>query len=103
MSRRDPGMQLRRAIERAADAAGIVLSITRSDLTQWASATFAGARHELTLTVTPSARVDRWLGDLPETELPLQGHLVADLKIVAVVRTAATILVTLEILTVEDC
>ena len=102
MSRCDPDMQLRRAIERAADAAGIVLSITRSDVTQWASATFAGARHELVVTVMSSAQVDRWLGELAEADLPLPGHLVADLKIVAVVRTAVASLVTLEILTVEE-
>ena len=69
------------------DAAGVTVRIVRSDATRWASATFAGARHELVLRgQTQARRSTHWLAALPEAELPLRGHLVADLKIVAVQR-----------------
>ena len=93
---------LQRAIERSADAAGVGIVVTRCTLTRWASATFAGARHELAATLTGGSVAERWLAALPEAELPVRGHLVADLKIVAATRADDRIEVVLEALTVED-
>ena len=47
----------------------------------WWSATFTGMRHELSFTTTASAaRIDA----LPEIDLPMRGHFVADLAILDV-------------------
>lgn len=94
---------LRRALERSADAVALELRVVRSAATRWASATFAGARHEYALQLPGSAAAERWLARLPETDLPMRGHLVADLTPVAITRDADGLAVLLEILTVEDC
>lgn len=101
MSRLDADALLCRALERSADAAGVELTIQHSAATRWASATFAGARHEITCAMIATNAADRWLGDLPEADLPLRGHLVADLKVVAVTREGA-VTARLEVLTVAD-
>lgn len=94
--------RLRRALERSADAAGVDLSIVHADSVGWASATFVGARHELCLTIGASDAADIWIADLPEADLTLSGHLVADLRIVGVARDAAGSRVTIEVLTVLE-
>ena len=45
----DPGTALVRALEANARRAGCPVRMTASDWTRWASATFTGARHDLTL------------------------------------------------------
>lgn len=47
----------------------------------WASITFAGARHWLTL-VVPREDAAAIRRDLPEADLPVRGHIVADLAVV---------------------
>lgn len=102
MSRLDVDALLRRAVERSGDLAGVAVRVTRSDTASWASATFTGARHELAVEGAAGAALDRWLGALPETDLPLRGHLVADLKIVAIARDDGVTRATIEALTVEE-
>ncbi len=103
MSRLDADALLRRALERSADAAGVVLTIQRSDSTRWASATFVGARHELAAELSPAAGADAWLAGLPELDLPLRGHLLADLKVARTSRVEGGTAILLEALTVEEC
>jgi hypothetical protein len=69
--------------------------------TRWASATFTGARHELTLEAADSPMLAAWLDALPETDLPLRGHLVADIVATGVSRADGMARVTIEALTVE--
>lgn len=102
MSRFDADARLRRALAHSAKAAGAAVTITRSTAERWASATFTGARHELDLAGPASDAAESWLADLPEAELPLAGHLVADLRIVAMTQVASDLTVTLEVLTLED-
>lgn len=102
MSGLDADARLRRALAVSAGAAQIDLAIVRSAATRWASATFTGARHELELAGTASDAAERWLAELPEAELPLAGHLVADLKIVAMTQAERDLTVTLEVLTLEE-
>lgn len=102
MSRLEASALLRRAVERSADAAGVTLTVRRSDSTRWASATFAGARHELTVLLEEGATATGWLDALPDLDLPMRGHLVADLKIVRTAPAADGREVVLEVLTVED-
>ncbi|NBU84599.1 MAG: hypothetical protein EBS21_08405 [Sphingomonadaceae bacterium] len=68
--------QLCAALMRMAGPAQIIRSQDRP----WASVTFSGARHWITLNV-PSDRVAALKADLPEAEFNLPGQLVADLTI----------------------
>lgn len=103
MSRLDADALLRRALEQSADAAGMVLTIVRSASTRWASATFVGARHELAADLSPAADAEAWLAALPELDLPLRGHLLADLKVARISRAERGTAIVLEALTVEEC
>ncbi|MEP9361064.1 hypothetical protein [Sphingomonas sp. KR3-1] len=93
---------LRRALEAGAEAAGCPVTLVQSDWTRWASATFTGARHLLSLAAPPSPALDAWIAGLPETELRLRGHLVADLVVEHVRRAEDRVTIALEVLTVEE-
>ncbi len=97
----DAGTLLARAIERCARDAGIALSITRADWTRWASATFAGARHEIELRAVPADLLDGWIGALPDADLSVPTMLVADLVVVGVERDDQAVMIRIEALTVE--
>jgi len=56
--------------------------IIRSQDRPWASVTFSGARHWITLHV-PSDRAGALVAELPEADFNLPGQLVADLAITA--------------------
>jgi hypothetical protein len=73
----------------------------------WASATFAGARHELSFRIEgegAGAAADAFLAHLEAAEFDLRGHILADIALVSDERRdgedAARI--SLEALTVED-
>lgn len=102
MSAADVGVLLVRALERAGDAAGLTVAVTRHGWTRWASATFTGARHELALDLPAGAAAQAWLAALPEAELTLRGHLVADLKLIRSTTANGQVALVIEALTVED-
>ncbi|WP_010187560.1 hypothetical protein [Sphingomonas sp. PAMC 26605] len=97
----DAATLLKRALERHGDAAGLEIAVRMAETTRWASATFAGARHQITLTLRDDAFGQAWLGALPDADLPLRGHLVADLAVIAITRRDARSIATVEALTVE--
>lgn len=73
----------------------------------WASATFTGARHELTFRVEgarANAAADTFLADLGAAEFSLRGHILADIALVSEERHdgAEAVTISLEALTVED-
>lgn len=98
----DCGTLLERAILAHAAAAKLSIRIVAATATRWASATFTGARHEILLEAEGDAGVQAWLDRLDDADLPVRGHLVADLAVVRTERTSARLAATLEILTVED-
>jgi len=98
----DAATMLGRAIERLASEAGCGAAIRHSDWQRWASATFSGARHQFSLVAPPSPALDAWLATLPEAEIALPGHLLADLSVFGIERGSEEILIELEALTVED-
>lgn len=98
----DAGTLLTRALVAAAEADRIALTVSDSSWTHWASATFVGAQHRLWVAGAFSPALDDWLTTLPEKELALRGHLVADLTIVAMRASAARIEAEIQALTVED-
>lgn len=98
----DAATLLERALIEGAEAAGCVVTIPRSEVERWASATFVGARHMLTLSGVQSPQLNAWLGALPEVEFALRGHLVADLAVIRVSRDGDAVSASLEILTVQE-
>lgn len=92
----DAAVLLVRALRIAARSAGATIAVRATDEGSWASATFAGIRHRIDLEIEPDAATEDWLAALPEAELHLRGHLVADLT---VERQADQ--VRLEVLTIE--
>lgn len=76
--------------------------------TPWASATFSGHRHTVTLRFTGGeavAHAEAFIAELPEHEFTLAGRIVADAGIVWVERVAAPTVsttVTVELLILED-
>ncbi|MBO9624033.1 MAG: hypothetical protein J7500_15095 [Sphingomonas sp.] len=97
----DAATLLGRALVAASERAGCPVSLAESDWTRWASATFTGARHGITLVGTHSSALDAWIAALPEAEFALHGHLVADLQLVRVRRAGAALTAEIEVLTVE--
>ncbi len=93
----DAATLLERRLRLSAEAAGVTIAIVASDWTRWASATFNGARHRLTLASADTGFAP-WLAGLGEADLPLRGHLVADLTVAARRGDAVEI----EVLTVEE-
>ncbi|MEI9928049.1 MAG: hypothetical protein WDN44_10600 [Sphingomonas sp.] len=61
----DAAVLLERALAASAGRARCPIRVTAAGSTRWASATFAGARHELTLAADPSPALDAWLAGLP--------------------------------------
>ncbi len=98
----DAATLLERALSTSAADAGCLIRIAAADWTRWASVTFTGARHLLTLEGEASPALEAWLVALPEAELVLRGHLVADLGVESMRRVGDAVTVVIEVLTVEE-
>lgn len=96
----DAATLLRRAIEANARRAGCSIGIADCHSERWASATFVGGRHRLTITASQSAALDRWVAALPDADLPIRHHLVADVVLAGTRRSEDALSVTIEALTV---
>ncbi|WP_066797406.1 hypothetical protein [Sphingomonas soli] len=98
----DAATLLERSLVAQAESAGCAIAITRSDMVRWASATFVGARHILTLSARGSPLLDAWLAGLRDAEFSLRGYLVAELVVMGTIRDGGSVTATVEVLTVED-
>ena len=98
----DAATLLARALRAAAATCGCSTQIVAASMTRWASATFTGARHQVTLSGPCSDTADRWLADLPDAEWALRGHLVADVAVQQVTREAGSFTACIEALTLEE-
>ena len=78
------------------------ITIDGIESTPWASATFNGARHRVRLGGTATSELQAWLQALPEAELPLRGHLVADLALLSSEVEGDRLRAEIEVLTVEE-
>lgn len=81
------------------------MNLERVHSTEWASITFTGARHELSIRLTGAdaqAAADRFAANLDVAEFPLRGHILADIAVTRHERTSDGVLLELEALTVED-
>lgn len=77
----DAAVLLGRALRGLAAAADRPVRIVANEGRDWSSATFIGMRHRILLTARPGSSFDRWLATLPEMDVPLRGHIVADLTV----------------------
>jgi hypothetical protein len=80
-----------------------VLRIVEASWVPWASVTFTGARHRLAVELDASVVAQAWLVALPDLELPISGHLVADLQVAMVETVDGVLRAAIEALTVEAC
>lgn len=81
---RDAARALIAALAATALTAHITLTVVDAEERPWASATFAGARHVMTVDLAGAdAAVDRWLADLPEFAFTMRHHIVADIAVAA--------------------
>jgi len=92
---------LLRRLDEAARDADCPVRVIESAWTRWASATFTGARHQITLEAADSPALGTWLQALPEADLPLRRHLVADILVAGVSRAEGVATISIEALTVE--
>jgi len=85
---------------------GDQLGLVDAGFRPWCSATFLGAQHRLTLRIDGedvAACADRLAALLPEADLDLPGHIVADIVIDAIRDDGrGGLLVDLAVLTIED-
>lgn len=75
----DASTAFSRALAASALAAGFPAEILSATAHDWASATFAGQRHDVRLRVVAGPASATWLAGLAEAEWHLPGHLVADI------------------------
>jgi hypothetical protein len=100
------GPELKRALRAWFTALGAPLTIEALASRPWASITFTGERHRLTLCLPgpgAQAAVDAFLDGLEEREFALRGHLLADIAAAGVEDDAeGQVRLVLEALTVEE-
>ena len=98
----DASILLERALIGDAGKVDVRCRVVASGATRWASATFVGARHRLTLTGDATPESLAWLGGLADADLPLRRHLVADLVVADHAVAGGSFTATIEVLTVEE-
>lgn len=86
----DPTHDLMQALTRDATRAGCVVTLIDTVETPWSSATFTGTLLHIMIAVTDCGS-DAWLDALPERDLPVRRHLVADLAVASRSGTTATL------------
>ncbi len=100
------GMELKRALRSCFATLGAPVTFEPVASRPWASITFSGERHRLSLCLPgpgAQAAVDAFLDGLEDREFALRGHILADIEATGVERdTEGQIRLTLEALTVED-
>lgn len=94
--------RLGHALAASVRGAGVAASIAAHTASPWISATFEGARHDVTLAAPRSPLLGRWVAALAEAELPMRGHLVASLAVDRIEDDGAIVTLTLTVLTIED-
>lgn len=88
-----------RFLRRSAGERDIALSATVTRERDWASALFIGTRLTVELAADDDRDIfDQWLADLPDAEMPLRGHFVADAEVTARRAGSATV----ELLAIEE-
>lgn len=98
----DAGTLLIRALRANAATAGVAIHVDSIACTPWASATFIGTRHRLTIAADPVPGLRDWIDGLPDAEFAMRGHIVADLSVECVETIGDREHVTIAVLTLID-
>jgi hypothetical protein len=98
----DAGTLLIRALRSHASGAGVTMHIESIACTPWASATFVGTLHRLTIAAIPVPGLRVWIDGLPEAEFTMRGHIVADLTVERIETIGDWEHVTIAVLTLID-
>ncbi len=83
--------------------------LVRQSERPWASATFSGSRHTLSLAFEGAeavAAAELFIADLPDHEFTIPGQLVADAAVIEAVQTmlpSPVFIIEVEVLLLEDC
>ncbi len=104
MPMRDATGSLLRAI--TAQLAGNPVRFERIHSRDWASGAFAAMRHQVELHIGgehAQAAADAFVLDLGEREFDLGRYLLADIEVIADVRDATGVRLTVEALTIDNC
>jgi hypothetical protein len=81
---RDAARALIAALVAAALTAQIILTVADVEERPWASATFSGGRHVLSVELDgDGAAISKWLAGLPEAQWAMRYHIVADIAVAA--------------------
>ena len=100
------GEELKRALRVIFVMFGAPVTFDAITSRPWASITFSGERHRLSLSLPgpgAQAAVDTFLDGLEDRDFALRGHILADIEAAGIQRdTDGQIRLTLEALTVED-
>lgn len=106
MSGTAAGEELKRALRVIFVMFGAAITFDTIVSRPWASITFSGERHRLSLCLPgpgAQAAVDAFLDGLEDRDFALRGHILADIEATGIQRDAdGQIRLTLEALTVED-
>ena len=98
----DAGTLVARAIEHDARRAGCAMVLALAESSRWASATFVGTLHRLTIAVDPVPGLRDWIDAMPEAEFAMRGHIVADLSVDSIATIGDREHVTIAVLTLID-
>lgn len=85
-----PHARIARALVASAAPFGVSVALAAVHERPWASATFVGVRLTIDLAIAGGEPAD-WLATLAEADLPIPGHLVADLVVTAAGAATATL------------
>ncbi|MEG3169936.1 hypothetical protein U1737_17230 [Sphingomonas sp. LB3N6] len=98
----DAGTLLIRALRSQAMTASVTMHVESIACTPWASATFVGTQHRLTIAADPVPGLREWIDQLPEAGFAIRGHIVADLSVDRVEAIDGRTHATVAILTLLD-
>ncbi len=98
----DAGTLLIRALRSQATAVGLTMHVESIACTPWASATFVGTLHRLTMAAMPVPGLRDWIDALPDAEFAMRGHIVADLVVDGIESIGDREHVTIAVLTLID-
>lgn len=98
----DVATMLVRTLREQALAAGCTIHLVAIEGRPWASATFTGMQHRLTIAAVAVPGLRSWIAGLPEAEFTMRGHIVADLVVDHIETVDGHEQVTIAVLTLID-
>jgi hypothetical protein len=96
------GARLVRALARSATAHGCAADVVLMAEQDWASATFAGLRCEVAVSLTAGEAAEAWISDLPEVDLPMPRQFARSVRVMARADSAERIALRVEAVVLED-